>query len=92
MRREFAGADVMAAAATPKLETATPDPWTRVDGLPCLLTVEIPVAGFRVTDLVHLAPGLIIGTRWRVGLDLPLRVNGALIAWSEFEVVQNRFR
>jgi len=80
----------MAAAATPQLEAATPDPWTRVEGLPCLLTVEIPVPGFRVTDLVHLAPGRIIATRWRVGLDVPLRINGELIAWSEFEIVQNR--
>ena len=80
----------MAAAATPKLEAPAPDPWARVEGLPCLLTVEIPVLGFRVTDLVHLSPGRIIATRWRVGLDVPLRVNGELIAWSEFEIVHSR--
>ena len=80
----------MAAAATPDLEAVPPDPWARVEGVPCLLTVEIPVPGFRVADLVHLTPGRIIASRWKVGLDVPLRVNGELIAWSEFEIVQSR--
>lgn len=80
----------MAAAAKPQLEVVPPDPWAHVEGLPCLLTVEIPVPGFRVADLVHLAPGGIVATKWKVGLDVPLRVNGELIAWSEFEVVQSR--
>jgi flagellar motor switch protein FliN/FliY len=80
----------MAAAAAPKLETAIADPWARVEGLPCVLTVEISVPDFRVTDLVHLSPGRIIATRWTVGLDVPLLINGELIAWSEFEIVQSR--
>ncbi|HEY1400179.1 MAG TPA: FliM/FliN family flagellar motor C-terminal domain-containing protein [Terriglobales bacterium] len=66
------------------------DPWVRVEPLPCLLTIEISVPGFTVADLVRLERGGIIATRWTVGQDVPLRVNGELIAWSEFEVVQNR--
>jgi flagellar motor switch protein FliN len=92
----------MAAAAQPKPAVASPvapedalaDPlaerWRRVEPLPCLLTIEIPVPGFTVADLVHLERGRIIATGWTVGQDVPLRVNGELIAWSEFEVVQNR--
>ncbi|MBZ5655250.1 MAG: FliM/FliN family flagellar motor C-terminal domain-containing protein [Acidobacteriia bacterium] len=80
----------MAAATQPKPEAPPADPWVRVEPLPCLLTVEIPVPGFIVSDLVHLENGRIIATRWTVGQDVPLRVNGALIAWSEFEVVQDR--
>jgi len=80
----------MAAAATPKLDGAIADPWVRVEGLPCVLTVEISVPDFKVTDLVELAPGRIIVTRWTVGLDVPLLINGELVAWSEFEVVQTR--
>jgi flagellar motor switch protein FliN/FliY len=80
----------MVAAATPKPEAAVADPWVRVEALPCVLTVEISVADFRVTDLVHLSPGRIIETRWTVGLDVPLLINGELIAWSEFEIVQSR--
>jgi flagellar motor switch protein FliN len=92
----------MAAAIQPQLDArvAPPltgpvvcpviDPWVLVEPLPCQLTVEISVPGFIVADLVHLERGRIIATRWTVGQDVPLRVNGVLIAWSEFEVVQNR--
>ena len=80
----------MAAAVQPKPEAAVADPWARVEALPCLLTVEVPVPGFTVSDLVHLERGRIIATRWTVGQDVPLRINGELIAWSEFEVVQDR--
>jgi flagellar motor switch protein FliN len=84
----------MAAAAQPKLEAPIADPsadqWLRVEPLPCLLTIEISVPGFTVADLVHLERGRIIASRWTVGQDVPLRLNGELIAWSEFEVVQNR--
>jgi flagellar motor switch protein FliN/FliY len=88
----------MAAAAQPKPEAPVADPladplaerWARAGRLPCLLTVEISVPGFTVADLVHLERGRIIASRWRVGQDVPLRVNDELIAWSEFEIVQNR--
>lgn len=84
----------MAAAAQPKPETPIADPvadrWLRVEPLPCLLTIEISVPGFTVSDLLHLDPGRIVASGWTVGQDVPLRVNGELIAWSEFEVVQNR--
>jgi len=84
----------MAAAAQPKVDAAAADPladrWLRVEPLPCVLTIEIPVPDFTVADLVQLAGGRIIATGWTVGQDVPLRINGELIAWSEFEVVQNR--
>jgi len=84
----------MVAATQPGLEvsiaSAPIDPWVRVESLPCLLTIEISVPGFTVADLVHLERGRIIATRWTVGQDVPFRINGELIAWSEFEVVQNR--
>ena len=82
----------MAAAAQPKLEVPVADAerWLRVEPLPCLLAIEIPVPEFTVGDLVQLQRGRIIASRWTVGQDVPLRINGVLIAWSEFEVVQNR--
>jgi flagellar motor switch protein FliN len=83
----------MAAAAQAKPVAPVADPladrWAHVDSLPCLLTIEIGVPGFTVADLVHLECGRIIASRWTVGEDVPLRINDALIAWSEFEVVQN---
>jgi len=88
----------MAAAAQPKPEVPVVRPpadplaerWVRVEALPCVLSVEIPVPGFTVADLVQLERGGIVATRWTVGQDVPLRANDQLIAWSEFEVVQNR--
>jgi flagellar motor switch protein FliN/FliY len=90
----------MAASVQPKIDgpiaglpiagSPIADPWLRVESLPCLLTIEISVPGFTVADLVHLERGRIITTRWTVGQDVPFRINGELIAWSEFEVVQNR--
>jgi flagellar motor switch/type III secretory pathway protein FliN len=89
----------MAAAAQLKVEAppivgATADPlagrWVRVEALPCVLTIEISVPRFTVADLVRLARGRVIATGWTVGQDVPFRINGELIAWSEFEVVQNR--
>jgi flagellar motor switch/type III secretory pathway protein FliN len=77
-------------APTPAFADRPPiDQWVRVGPLPCLLTVEIPVPGFTVGDLVRLERGRIIATHWTVGQDVPLRVNGELIAWSEFEVLQS---
>jgi flagellar motor switch protein FliN/FliY len=84
----------MATAAQPKPEAGIAEPladrWLRVEPLPCLLTIEISMPDFTVADLVQLERGRIIASRWTVGQDVPLRINGALIAWSEFEVVQNR--
>ncbi|HVM94595.1 MAG TPA: FliM/FliN family flagellar motor C-terminal domain-containing protein [Terriglobales bacterium] len=79
----------MAAAPKPQLESTAPDPWTRVEALPCMLSVEIAVPRFTVGDLVRLAAGRLVDTRWTVGADVPLLINGQLIAWSEFEIVNN---
>jgi flagellar motor switch protein FliN/FliY len=66
------------------------DKWAHVRDLPCKLTVDLPLPGFRVMDLLALAPRSVIDTHWPVGNDVPLRVNGELLAWCEFEVVENR--
>jgi flagellar motor switch protein FliN/FliY len=79
----------MAAAAQAKPEVLAIDPWTRVEALPCLLSIEISVPNFTVADLVRLAPGRLVDSHWTVGEDVPLLVNGELIAWSEFEILNN---
>jgi flagellar motor switch/type III secretory pathway protein FliN len=61
--------------------------WRPVLGLPCELTVELPLPDFKIADLLSLRAGAVIEARWRVGQDVPLRLNGTLIGWSEFEVV-----
>jgi flagellar motor switch/type III secretory pathway protein FliN len=79
----------MAAAAQPRPKPETPaaDPWARIEGLPCLLSIEVPVPNFKVGDLVRLAPGRVVDAYWTVGEDVPLCINGELVAWSEFEVL-----
>jgi len=64
--------------------------WAQVLELSCELTVQLPIAGFRVRDLIQLAPNLVIDTKTSIASDVPTAVNGTLLAWSEFEVVGER--
>ncbi len=77
-----------AIAPQPEAKLAETYPgWARVQELTCELTVELPVPGLRVRDLIGLERDLVIASHWLVGSDIPLRVNGQLISWGEFEVV-----
>jgi flagellar motor switch/type III secretory pathway protein FliN len=63
--------------------------WQAVQALPCRLTLEIPIPGFTVAALLRLAPNEVIDTHWLQGSDVPLQVNGSLIGWTEFEVIDD---
>ena len=45
---------------------------------------------FTVGDLLTLTKGSIVETAYHQSSDLPLRVNGQLVGWTEFEVVGER--
>lgn len=60
-------------------------PW-----LPCTLALEVPVVGFTVGALLRLRPGSLVQTSCHQSTDIPLQVNGMLMAWTEFEVVGER--
>lgn len=64
--------------------------WAYVQKLPCGLSVDLPLPGFKVGDLLRLQRQSVIDSHWHVGADVPLRLNGELIAYGEFEVVGNR--
>lgn len=64
--------------------------WRPLLGLPCQLSVDLPLPGFTIADLLRLKVGSVMKTNWRVVRDVPLRVNETLIGWSEFEAVGNR--
>jgi flagellar motor switch/type III secretory pathway protein FliN len=64
--------------------------WLPVLQLPCQLTAELPIPEFRIANLMRLRAGGLVNTTWPVGNDIPLRINGTLIGWSEFEVVGDR--
>ena len=60
-------------------------PW-----LPCTLALDIPVIRFTVRSLLELTPGVVLETSVHQSMDIPMRVNGLLMAWTEFEVVGER--
>ncbi len=64
--------------------------WRPLLDLPCELTVDLPLPDFKVADFLALRPGSVVGTGWRLARDIPLRINGTLIGWAEFEGAGNR--
>ncbi len=66
------------------------DPGESLPWLPCKLALDIPVVKFTVSDLLSLTRGSIVETAYHQSSDLPLRVNGQLVGWTEFEVVGER--
>jgi len=60
-------------------------PW-----LPCSLALEVPVVDFTLRYLLQLQPGDLVYTSTHQSSDIPLHVNGVLMAWTEFEVVGER--
>jgi flagellar motor switch/type III secretory pathway protein FliN len=63
--------------------------WKPVLGLPCEMIVDLPLPGFKIADLLKLRAGSVINAHWPTGHDVPLRLNGTLIGWGEFEVMGN---
>jgi flagellar motor switch/type III secretory pathway protein FliN len=66
------------------------DPGEFLPWLPCTLALDLPVVNFTVRDLLNLSQGSIVETSYHQSSDLPLRVNGQLVGWTEFEVVGDR--
>lgn len=64
--------------------------WDRYARLQCEFTVEVPLPSVKLADFLGLKVGSVIDSRWKVGSDIPARVNGVVIAWSEFEVVSGK--
>ena len=64
--------------------------WKDVLGLPCTISVEIPVAAFTVKDMLNLEAQVVVSSAWATTSNVPLRVNGEAVAWCEFEVLGNR--
>ena len=59
--------------------------WKPVMDLPCRLTVQLPLPKFRVKDFLALRAGSVIASAWSLSRDVPLHINGTLIAWGELE-------
>jgi len=85
-------AAVQAVKQAPARESAelSKDPAARFGWLPCHLSLDLPITGFTVGDLLRLAKGSIAETSCPQEEDIPVRVNGLLIGWAEFEVIEDR--
>ncbi len=81
-----------AATGAPQATNVVPivAPIARYGWLPCQLSLEIPVTNFTVRDLLQLHKGSILRTDCSHAGDIPLRANGLLICWTEFEVIGAR--
>jgi flagellar motor switch protein FliN/FliY len=69
---------------------ALPGNWAAFQQLTCRLDLEIPVPGFTIAALLRLTVNDVVNSHWLQGSDIPLHVNGKLIGWSEFEVIEER--
>jgi flagellar motor switch/type III secretory pathway protein FliN len=58
--------------------------------IPIELDVPVPIRNFRVRNLLALEKGRVIESLWMQGEDLPLAAPGAQLAWSEFEVIDQK--
>jgi len=79
-------ADATAAIAKEQNEALT-EAWAQALMLACRLTVDLPLPGFKVADVLRLQKNTIINSHWGLGTDAPMLVNGKLIASGEFEAV-----
>jgi flagellar motor switch/type III secretory pathway protein FliN len=66
-----------------------PKHWAAFHSLSCQLSLEIPVPGITIAALLRLSANDIVNTHWLQGSDVPLHVNGKLIGWTEFEVIED---
>lgn len=54
------------------------------------MTVEVGIPRFTATNLIELEPKAVLRSDWAITANLPMKINGELIAWCEFEVLGNR--
>lgn len=79
-----------ATGTTPPTQICSSGKQHPADTLPwiaCELTLEIPVQHFTVRNLLSLRNGTVVETACQHTSDLPLRVNGHLIGWTELELI-----
>jgi len=64
--------------------------WAEVSDLPCELTVELSVPSFTIADLLALDTNALVDTQRKDGTHVPVHINGQMIGWAEFDVVDDR--
>lgn len=79
-------------AQTRVVETATAsrELWPEALELPCQLTVSLEVPHFTIRDILSLNNNSVVDTRRREGAHVPVKVNGVMVGWAEFDVIEGR--
>ncbi len=64
--------------------------WPEALDLTCRLRVALEVPHFTIRNLLALETGSLIDTRRREGAHVPVLVNGVMVGWAEFDVIEDR--
>ncbi len=83
------GTAMFALPGDSSLPPMSQEPTERFPWLKCNITLDLPVVDFTIRSLLELRAGAIVETACKATSDVPVRVNGTLIGWTEFEVIGN---
>lgn len=64
--------------------------WPMLSQMTVAATAGIPLSGFKVRDLLRLEPGQVVESAWPHTEDVLLEAGRVQVAWSEFEVADQR--
>ena len=64
--------------------------WPEALELPCHLSVALEVPHFTIRDLLFLSVNSLIDTGRREGVLVPVQVNGVMLGWADFDVIDGR--
>lgn len=64
--------------------------WQTLSQLRLAMTANVALESFKVRDLLQLAPGQVVESAWPETEDVSLIIGQVQVAWSEFEVVEQR--
>jgi flagellar motor switch protein FliN/FliY len=64
--------------------------WPEALELPCRLYVALEVPHFTIRDLLSLSINSLVDTERREGAHVPVLVNGVMVGWAEFDVIDGR--
>ena len=64
--------------------------WPEALELPCQLYVALSVPHFTIRDLLSLHVNSVVDTERREGAHVPVLVNGTMVGWAEFDVIDGR--
>ncbi len=97
------GVEVQAAMSVPPVASVAPVPpqpgmqrieehtqWPLLSQMTVAATAGIPLSGFKVRDLLRLEAGNVVESAWPHTEDVLLEAGRVHVAWSEFEVADQK--